>query len=236
MNLTETYEWYVKEGYVVAIQNGPLTLYDYTNQCALKGNWNYHTRLARGLVLDDKSNIVSRPFPKFFNLDEHEGVYFQNLPKELPEVAEKWDGSLVIVFQHPKSKKWVSTTRRSWNNAQTQYANKWLETNSEKLVSGYTYCFELIAPWNHIVVKYPKEQLMLIGMIDQYGNDLSYQDMTTYAVDHKLDATPFRVRRIDAIDPHEIPENMEGYVARFSNGLRVKIKGSWYLEKHRDVR
>lgn len=234
MNLKETLDWYVKEGYLVAVPNGFLTLYDYTNQCALKGNWNYHTRLARGAVLNDDGSIVSRPFPKFFNLFEREESYFQNLPPELPEVAEKLDGSLVIIFQHPRSKKWVSTTRRSWNNIQTQFANTWLVDNANKLTPGFTYCFELVAPWNKVVVSYSSEKLILTGMIDSYGNDHSYQELTTYGKEHQLETVSYKVRRIDTIDPEDIDENQEGYVARYSNGLRVKIKGSWYLEKHKE--
>ncbi|RJR10696.1 hypothetical protein C4588_02780 [Candidatus Parcubacteria bacterium] len=235
MKLKETFDWYAKEGYLVAIPNGNLTLYDYTNQCALKGNWNYHTKAARGLVLDHEGNYISRPLPKFFNLDEREEVYFQNLPKELPEVAEKLDGSLVIVFQHPTSKKWMATTRRSWNNIQTVAAYKWLERNSNKLEPGFTYCFELVAPWNKVVVSYDQEEMILIAMIDTYGIDRTYMELTEFAQEHDLQVTPFNVRRIDTIDPDDIPENMEGYVARFSNGVRVKIKGTWYLEKHKDV-
>ena len=233
MNLKETLDWYVKEGYLVAIPNGFLTLYDYTTQCALKGNWNYHTRLARGAVLDEDGNVVSRPFSKFFNLNE-QGLYLQNLPKELPEVADKLDGSLVIIFQHPKNKRWVSTTRRSWNNIQTQFANSWLEESADRLTPGYTFCFELIAPWNQVVVSYPDERLILTGMVDSYGVDHSYQELEIYGKEHQVETVPYRVRRIDTIDPEDIDENQEGYVARYSNGLRVKIKGTWYLEKHKE--
>ena len=233
MNLKETLDWYVKEGYLVAVPNGPLTLYDYTNQCALKGNWNYHTRLARGAVLDESGTIISRPFAKFFNLDEREEVYFKNLPKELPEVAEKLDGSLVIVFQHPKTGRWTATTRRSWNNVQTRATAKWLEANSNRLVAGYTYNFELVAPWNKVVVSYTKERLVLTGMVDAYGIDSSYAEVEAFGKEHNLETVPFKIRRIDLIDPDDIDENQEGFVARYSNGVRVKIKGNWYLEKHK---
>lgn len=232
MNLKDTLDWYVKEGYLVAVPNGPLTLYDYTTQCALKGNWNYHTRLARGAVLDGNGNIVSRPFPKFFSLYEREETYLQNLPKENAEIADKLDGSLVIIFQHPMTGKWTATTRRSWNNIQTEFAYRWLEKNGEKLLPGYTYCFEAIGMWNPIVVKYSKDRLVLTGMTDKYGNDSSYAELGLFAKEQNLDVVTFRTGRIDTIDPEDIPEEFEGYVARFSNGTRVKIKGEWYLRAH----
>lgn len=235
MNLKETLDWYVKEGYLVAIHNGNLTLYDYTNQCALKGNWNYHTRMARGLVLNDKSDIISKPLPKFFNLNEGEAHYLQNLPQEPAEVADKLDGSLVIIFKDVVNDRWMATTRRSWNNHQTKAAYRWLEKNRESLHADYTYCFELIAPWNKIVVDYDSERFVLIGMTDLYGNDLSYAEIHKYADQNGLEAVSYVVQSIDSIDPNYISENSEGYVARWSNGLRVKIKGTWYLEKHEEM-
>lgn len=232
MNLKETLDWYVKEGYLVAVPDGCLTLYDYTNQCALKGNWNYHTRLARGAVLDETGKIVSQPFPKFFNLYEREETYLQNLPKEEPEIAEKLDGSLVIVFRHPLTGRWCATTRRSWRNVQTQFAYKWLEVNGEKLQDGFTYCFEAIGSWNKIVVEYAEDKMILTGRIDQYGNDSSYADLQSFAEETGLESVNFRVGRLDALEPEEFRANFEGYVARYSNGVRVKLKGEWYLEQH----
>lgn len=236
MKLKDIYAWYAKEGYVVAVPNGNLTLYDYTTQCELKGNWNYHTRSARGLVLDDQSNVLARPFPKFFNFNEREEVYEQNLPQnEIPEIAEKLDGSLVIIFQANRvsqpsdSPKWVAVTRRSWNNQQSKWANNWLIENQIRLKPFYTYCFELIAPWNQVVVKYPTERLVLTGMIDQYGNDLSYQEIAAFADAQKLDVVSFFRQEISLIDVEDISHDLEGYVARFSTGLRVKIKAPWYL-------
>lgn len=231
MNLKETLDWYVKEGYTVAIpDNKGLTLYDYTTQCVFKGNWNYHTRLARGVVLDSSGKIASRPFPKFFNLYEREETYLQNLPKEDPELAEKLDGSLVIIFKHPVTDQWCATTRRSWNNMQTRFAYTWLESNKHKLQPGYTYCFEAIGPWNKIVVDYPEAKLVLTCRTDDYGNDCSYAELRNFADEADLESVNYQIGSLKTLNTDDFPSNFEGYVARFSNGLRIKLKGKWYIE------
>jgi len=47
-----------------------LFIYNYNGRTQIDGVWNEATMLCRGLILDKDRNIVARPFPKFFNLDE----------------------------------------------------------------------------------------------------------------------------------------------------------------------
>jgi len=230
MNLKETFDWYVKAGYLKCQTQGDLTLYCYTTQCALKGNWNYHTRNARGHVLDNSGNWIARPFPKFWSVGEIVETYPQNLPTDTPEVAVKYDGSLIIIFQHEGT--WIPVTRKRWDNIQTKFAKTWLEEHSSKLEPGYTYCFELIAPWNQVVIPYDKEDMIFLGRIDQYGLDCSYQETQNYATENGLTPIEFFVKPLSEIDVEDIPYDQEGYVARFANGYRVKLKSPFYVEQH----
>ena len=44
----------------------------YTQKCQYNKMWDEHTILARGIVTTRDGDVVSRPFPKFFNLGEIE--------------------------------------------------------------------------------------------------------------------------------------------------------------------
>ena len=239
MNLKETFDWYVKAGYLKAIPRDNLTLYNYTTQTVMKGNWNYHTRCARGLILDEKGNCVARPFQKFFGLFEREETYLQNLPKEYAEIATKYDGSLIIVFQNPNlpDNAWDAATRGSWDNEQIRSTRRWLKTHSEKLEPGYTYCFELIAPWNRVVIPYDKEEMIYLGRVDEHGNESSYTEAREYAIEVGLTPVEFTIGHIEEIEKElvNLPYEFEGFVARFPCGLRVKMKAPHYEERHKEI-
>ncbi len=239
MSIKEVYDWYAKEGYLNAVPSpdGTLVLYKYTQRTVFETNWNYHTKTARGLVLDLDGNIVARPWGKFFNLNETEESHARNLPQgELPELGIKYDGSLIIIFWHPFRKHWQAVTQGSWDNVQTAYAMSWLDHNAEKLTDkGRTYLFELIAPWNRIVVGYTKEDMIYIGSVENLsGADESYADARAYAELHGLTPMAFHKAPIASVDlERQDVMNEEGYVARFPSGLRVKLKYAVYLMLHR---
>lgn len=235
MSLKETYDWYAKEGYLTAHRQGGLTLYNYTNRCVFEGNWNYHTLTARGLIMDDEGKFVARPWGKFFNLNERPESRIEAFPVEVPELADKYDGSLIIVFLNPETGRWQAVTRGAWENVQISAANRWLEKESDKLLPGKTYLFELVAPWNRIVVAYDREEMVLLGVVDnESGQDLSYGETALTA--RLLGWTPLRFekRPLDSLDLDDRSiVNREGYVARFSNGARVKLKYAQYMLLHK---
>jgi RNA ligase len=216
----------VDNGYINAIKNGDLTLYNYTNKTVFEKNWNECTLSARGLVLN-KDVVVARPWKKFFNLGERPE---DKLPVEIPELSKKYDGSLVIVFWCGT---WMCCTRGCWDNQQTKYVNEWLITNGIKLNKNNTYMFELIAPWNRIVVPYKTVDLILIGIVETNTcRDFSYKETRDVAIQHGLTPIEFDIRPINSINLDEKTIN-EGFVARFSNGYRVKIKYKQYLRLHK---
>lgn len=235
MSLHKAFEPYVQQGYVDTIPNGHLTIYNYTGQCMIDGKWDYYTMMARGLVLDSLGQIVARPFPKFFNIGEHPSSQSAALPAETPELADKLDGSLVIVFYDQTEIRWRAITRGCWKNKQIEYAEEWLKINSDKLDRFYTYMFELIGPWNRIVVTYKETEMVLIGIVHTSSAlDFSYSDVTKYGETHQLKTVGYSVRPVGSVDLERADVlNEEGYVARFSNGFRVKLKYTQYMRLHK---
>lgn len=221
-------------GLIAARKNGRLTIYDYTNQCMFDRAWDEFTMQARGLVLDDQGKVIARPFKKFFNVNERPETKFAALPAETPELSDKMDGSMIIVF-HDEETGWRAITRGCWDNPQTKYANAWLAKNFGRMHRHNTYMFELIAPWNRLVIPYAKEEMILLGIVrTDTGEDASYAQVEQYAKDYGFKSVGFETRPISEIsleDPRV--RDREGYVARFSNGLRVKLKYQQYMILHK---
>lgn len=223
----------VADGLIKAISNGHLTLYNYTNQCVCDKQWDEYTMMARGLVLNNQTGeVVARPWAKFFNLGERPG---DPIPAEVPELSNKYDGSLIIVFYDTVTATWKAVTRGSWDNKQTEHAYDWLDENAWRLGPGTTYLFELVAPWNRIVVKYLVEDMVLIGIVATLtGEDCTYHKVRDFALEHGLTPAEFHLKKIESLkldDP--TVKNEEGFVARFSNGYRVKVKYKQYVYLHK---
>ena len=80
---------------------GDLTLINYTNAAQYDANWNNFLRVCRGIVLDSHSNVVSFPFHKFFNIDEHHETHLQLVAAwRYRSITEKLDGVMIQVFRH----------------------------------------------------------------------------------------------------------------------------------------
>jgi RNA ligase len=114
---------------------------------------------------------------------------------------------------------------------------------SEILVDGYTYLFEIIYPENRIVVDYGGvSRLVLLAAIKtDTGEEILRDDSSTFEIYWGEPAT-FKgwdlVKKYDTISNYNllkgmVKNNQEGFVVRFSNGDRVKIKGEEYLRLHR---
>jgi len=213
----------------------PLTIWNYSEKVQYDNLWDEITLQTRGLVTDEKGNIVARPFKKFFNIEEN-----KHTPTEDFDVFEKMDGSLGILFYYRDQ--WIMATRGSFVSEQSVRAFEILKTyDFEKLHKDYTYLFEIIYKENRIVVQYDYDDLILLGMIetktgyevDLYneGNDIRFKNL--------IENIGFKVvRKFDKITSYEllkhfIPDSKEGYVVRFANGDRIKIKGEEYLRLHK---
>lgn len=205
----------------------PLSIWNYSPEVQYGGLWDEITLACRGLVTDDKGNVVAKPFPKFFNIEEG-----KHTPTEDFEVFEKMDGSLGIVFKYEGEV--VYATRGSFTSDQSKWMTKYGEKYNFQniLVDGFTYLFEIIYPENRIVVDYgEQERLVLLGIIEtETGVEVPYDDI-------EFDGWDI-VNKYDGIKDYTtlkgmVENNAEGFVVRFSNGDRMKIKGEEYLRLHK---
>lgn len=212
---------------------------NYSKDTQFERGWNLYTLSCRGLVVDAEGNILARPFKKFFNYEEICDTI--NLNKKF-EAYEKMDGSLIILFYYAKEQEWIVASRGSFISDQAVLARKIVDEkiDTSQLSSTYTYVFELIAPSNRIVIDYGNvEDLFLLGCINTIsGDELSYDEM--YNMNKKI--FPIVKRYYTYGDAHTIDDirkiqenNREGFVIRFEDGERIKIKFEEYVKLHRII-
>jgi RNA ligase len=208
-----------------------LLLYVYSQKCVYDSGWNQFTLLARGIILDPNARrLVATPFPKFFNLGEGD-----NTAPDLPfETFEKLDGSLIIIFHH--NGRWRAATKGSFQSEQALWAQERLDNAKlHRLVAGTTYLAEAIYPENRIVVFYDQPALVLLGAYAEDGSELSYDQILE--VGGLLDwraAQRHQFTSIGDLIAHakDLPRSQEGFVLRFTDGQRLKVKGDEYRRIH----
>ena len=226
---------YLEKGLVVKNDHPtlPLSIYNYSRTCQYEGNWDNITKMCRGLILDKEGNVVAKAFDKFFNYEE---LTLNDIPEESFEVFEKLDGSLGILFWYQG--KWILASKGSFISDQSIKGREILNNkyNVEVLPKGYTTVVEIIYPENRIVCDYGEdEELVVLSMISNAnGKELDYNSMLSI---NEVSGFP-TIKKYDGITDYDtlkstISGDQEGYVIRFKNGFRMKIKGEEYVRLHR---
>lgn len=223
----------------------------YTQKCQWEKKWDEHTTIARGMVTLDNGIVISRPFPKFFNLGEPESepiTWTDNIT-----VTEKIDGSIIIVSFHNGCM--ILNSKGSFTSIHADFArnwivdnmSKWMEKEIERSKSGserWTYLFEAIFPEvdNIKVINYgDRADLTLLAVINvNTGTEWSYNMM-------KLTGGIIGVgvvKRYPFDDLNLLIKNCkqgsildgEGIVLHFNpSGKRIKVKSDEYIRLHRLV-
>lgn len=205
-------------------------------------------RQCRGLILDeaDNWNIVARPFDKFFNLGE--GLAAE-IDWRSARVQEKLDGSLMQLYWYRDAWRVASSgtpdASGEVNGCGFTFAELFWRVFAEK---GYwlpvpefgwdftdrrTFLFELMTPYNRVVVQHKTNDLKLIGCREFNG----YETPVDFAADvYGFEA----VRSLPLQTAEEImltfatmdPLKQEGYVVVDDNANRVKVKHPGYVAIH----
>lgn len=215
----------------------PLTIYNYTPNAQYDKVWNPATLLCRGLVATNGSErkVVARPFPKFFNIEEHNQDHLPDLPQETFDVFEKYDGSLFIVSKHDGAL--VASTRGSFASPQAARGIKMLERYGiDWLKDGWTYLFEIIYPENRIVVNYgDQEVLIFLAAINTLTGEEILPPQGYSLADLPEEIEQAKVHPINCLEQlQQIEEaNREGFIVRFQSGVRTKVKFEDYKRLHK---
>lgn len=241
----QPYEDRVSLGLLRKQTKGDLVLYNYTDKCTYDKAWDEYTLKSRGIIFNRKTgDIVALPFKKFFNVNEMPETRLEVLPKENPEVYDKLDGSLGILYRYNEDL--CVSTRGSFESAQAQvatqilhekgYAQKIKDSNIPNTV---TLLFEIIYPANRVnpsarlVVDYGStKDLILLGAIDfklnaEYSRELLEKTAKDLGmpISKKFNHTVEELMELRKT----IPSTVEGWVAKFGD-LRIKFKGDEYCK------
>jgi RNA ligase len=254
----EQYQKYLEEadkGYI-RINKHPedenIIILNYTELVTFERRWNEQTLTARGLILDvtnatDNDIIVlARPFDKFFNYGENL-EYEKDIDfNETPTVMEKLDGSLGISYFFNDEIRFA--TRGSFISEQAIKATEiWREKYAHRFKmngwAGYpfTILVEIIYPENRVVVNYKgMEDLVLLGA--RYISQEEWDELTDRFLEIFCDSLDMPIAKFYDLTLDKILEmkkdisaNEEGWILKFSNNKRLKIKGDEYLSVHRAI-
>lgn len=242
INILKKVDWNVLNEYIdnnlIMANKHPeydIWILNYSPKAQSKKFWDEYTLSCRGMVVDADGNILARPFQKFKNYEEH-------LPSEIDmsqefDIFEKMDGSLIIVFYYASKMEWIVASRGSFISEQCLEARKMLNASIfDKFVKELTYLFEVIYPENRIVVDYGnrRELVLLTAIETKNGVELYYDDLhDTYSKWFTV-VKRYEFKNINNLNElKELEEeNREGFVVRFLNGFRVKVKFSEYVRLH----
>lgn len=202
---------------------------------------NPKARDLRGCTFDvETGELVSLPFEKFFNVNEHELITEDKLTFK-GRIYDKADGSMVQVTSLDGVNLLVAS-RMSLDGYVNKSVTRFLRTMSA-LVSyiheyqGVTFLFEYLDPNQPIVVVPEVEQLVFLNARSINTGE--------YLFDEHVDFIPCRSVSHDVLQEMDWPlimleletvEDTEGYVMWLdSEQTFFKVKSLWYRENHRLV-
>lgn len=204
---------------------------------------------ARGLILEEGTwKVVRMAFKKFFNLGES---FAAKIDWDSAVASEKLDGSIISVFFYDG--KWRIATNstidafRAELNGVGPYKTFGelfesvlpLSRFSEfsNILAHQCYTFELVSPYNKVVIDYPETKVYLLSVRDMDSLEELDLDAVEMIADANGIAVPKRYNLNNEADYRQLveqmPEGHEGIVVRDAAGERVKIKTLLYFQLHK---
>lgn len=230
----------IDDGYITRRKHPRLDLYllNYTRKTQWEANWNPVTEMCRGMIVDGGYNTIANSFPKFFNLGER--MELGNLPDELPVITEKLDGFLGILYDDNGLP--AISTRGSFESQMAIWATEWIRSTGlamEDFMSNFTYLFEIIEPAlcreHGMIVDYgARAECVLLAVRNTItGEEVCHE---SEAINLNLSfAQEYEGTLESAVAEMPIMgvDDSEGFVCKYSNGLRIKLKSDEYKRLHR---
>ena len=194
-------------------------------------------RECRGLIFDKEGNLISRPFHKFFNVNERPETQSSEIDISAPHtIMEKMDGSMIRPV--PLNGSFRLGTKMGVTDI-AEDAEKLL--NEERIqfieimiADNKTPIFEYVAPDNQIVLPYETADLVLLAIRDNlngeyipFNRHVPFNVVPVYgSVNESLSDYIVKARE---------RENREGDIIRFADGHMIKIKNDWYVRIHKTL-
>lgn len=199
----------------------------------------------RGLILDEQDDwrAVSRPYTKFFNVEEHPAA---KIDWSTARALEKLDGSIMSLYFYAGEWQVASNGTPDAGGGCFSHGFTFAELFwrvfaecSYSLPSeehqNTTFMFELMTKFNRVVVQHPKNRLVLTGGRNRdtgfefdarvLGERCNYEFVRDFG--------GLTTEEITASFNGMSPVEQEGYVVVDANFNRVKVKNPAYVIMHR---
>jgi len=200
---------------------------------------------ARGIIIDISSNdfpVVCLPFRKFGNYWEG---YVDKIDWSTAQIQEKIDGSIMKLW-YTSGTGWMISTNSCIDANQALVSNynvtyaelfksavNFNDIDFELLNRNYTYIFELVSPYNKIVIDYPLTKLYHTGT----RNNITGEEYTiNIGIPHPKE---YQLTKYNLNDCVELVNQLcsaegikEGFVVVDDQYHRIKVKTPEYLMAH----
>lgn len=199
---------------------------------------------ARGIIISLSTNwVLCRPFDKFFNWGEPNAA---EIDWSTARVQEKIDGSIIKVWHNYDG--WKMSTMSTIDADKADINGTGVTFGSimrrlgftdkhgigNDLDLNYTYMFELVSPYNQVVIRYDKPQLYHIGTRNKWTGDEEDVDIGIQKPkEYPLGSLDDCIKAAEKLNEGERNVKHEGFVVVDGNWNRVKIKSPDYLVAHR---
>lgn len=204
-------------------------------------------RECRGLTFDPSGKVISRPYHKFFNIGEREETLPAAVDLAHPHVIlEKLDGSMIRPVPIGNSYRLGTKTGVTPLSVQPERfvaAHPAYDAYIRHEISrDRTPIFEWCSRQQRIVIDYPADRLVLTAVRDnrlgtysplkevrdEIASDRRFVGMEVVreyeGTAHSMETLMASTRALDG---------GEGWVIRFADGHMAKLKGDWYVTRHR---
>src|ERR1035437_4077502 len=216
----------------------PLVILTYGRQCVYDQAWDSVTEVCRGLIVDRKGTVVARPFSKFHNIctSFRPETWLENLPTTKPDILEKLDGSIGILYEYNGFTGIAS--KGSFKSDHALWATGYYQKNHHADAvwpDGYTPVFEMICQevQTHVVHYDAADHLELLAMVKvETGEELNYDSLCVWAAGNHIPVVEKFNKSVGDVLAEDRP-NKEGYVLSWpitgTSPLKVKVKHETFL-------
>lgn len=177
---------------------------------------------------------------KFFNLNQvPDSMYSIVKDYKIRHVNNKEDGSIASFVELPNGKI-IGKSKMGFDNEQSDGINRVYKTNPDVnqfvnwcIENDIVPIFEYVAPHNRIVLRYGKEELILLRLRDnKTGKHIDIKEHLDKIGSIKI--APFEDDKTldDLIELSKTEADKEGWIVQFDNDHMVKIKTQWYIDRH----
>jgi len=234
---------YEIEGYPISVFNYRLAQYkDFERPISEKPELTGFEMRGLTFVFNKDGTLFNRYvlLEKFFNLNQvPDSMYSVVKDYKIRYVNNKEDGSIASFIKLPNGKV-VGKSKMGFDNDQAVGINKIYKTNQDvrafvdwSLENDIVTIFEYVAPHNRIVLRYSKEELILLRLrdnktgkhidISEHLDKIGSIKIAPFEDDHTLD---------DLIEKSKSEVDKEGWIVQFDNDHMLKIKTDWYFQRH----